>query len=43
VQAAGLIAVCREGATPAVGSAAAAMNMSAKPDARQSVGVATLG
>lgn len=43
VRAAGLIAVCGEASTPAVGAAAATMNMSARPDARELAGVAILG
>jgi hypothetical protein len=41
--AAGLIAVCNEATTPAVGAAAAAMNMSARPDARKSADVVIPG
>ena len=41
--AAGLIAVCNEATIPAVGAAAAAMNMSARPDARESADVVILG
>jgi len=39
VQAAGLIAVCNAATTPAGGTAVAAMNMSARPDARESADV----